>query len=426
MRFKKLLNIFLQKEHNLQFGLPILVPVLIEDDIDFFKENRQLIDYLTRDCKEIIKSSKIKTLEELTETFQEKLRDLFEMPNEAYRFHDNLRPLSTREISFMKSLRNYEHKILKNFIISHANMSEKLPEDDIFVTLSIPYNQLYDHLMTMLNLDCHLKWMDVCLINKVNYFNFIWSKSPLNASGRPPEYVIFYDLPSAKFTEIANKYTNDLHWNLEMFDCYLKPKLSLNKRKHKISKKQELFYICQFKENLEFEKHLNKEHHSIIDDQFDDSYKEMIKYNYKQLYGPHIITKTLVNLDGKKHRRFFYSALYRPINKDALFYIEKDLNDKKLFKIYEEYTQNNLKLVHLKAYKNELDNLLFITVFTNRPFYEGTSQLFIGLTKNELMTKIELFKKRKLYPVIITNYGYLVQGNNSHYEHLFAVFFCQL
>jgi hypothetical protein len=114
-------------------------------------------------------------------------------------------------------------------------------------------------------------------------------------------------------------------------------------------------------------------------------------------------------------------ALYKPIDKETVFYIENNLNDNQVIDVFLNYTIKNLKLIYMKAFKNEKQIIKFTIIFTNNPPYEGTCQLFIGLNRNELSNKIISMREKQLYPSIISNYGIMTVNG----DHLFAVFFNQ-
>lgn len=323
----------------------------------------------------------------------------------------------------------------------------------------------------MLYANCHVIWLDVAQFNKINYFNFIWKKNDENLSNsvkqtpninnlKAPNYIIFYDVTTSQLMDLYYKYSLKLKWNIEFCDSYVKPDVVIvkqrSKSKHKpqrastsvgglrttlqqhysINSNQytinEIFYICQFKavlptyindkHNKDLDTYLNKLQCGVIDKMFSDYYHDAIKYNYRQLYGPFNIHPLVVNIDNDKNQHYFYTALYKPIDKEAIFFIEKNVSDSQIMQTFSDYTCRNLKLVYLKAYKNEKQIVKFLLIFTNMPFYEGTCVLFIGLTKYELSNKIIQMRQKSLYPTIITDYGVAT----LHGDHLFAAFFCQI
>jgi hypothetical protein len=310
------------------------------------------------------------------------------------------------------------------------NVEGILPKEKVFLAVSVPYDELNDHVISMLHANCHLVWLDVTSFNKTNYFNFIWKKTNEENNEasclKTPSSLVFYDLNTSQLMEMYYNYSMKHKWNLELCDSYVK---SNRKRRGKMN---EIFYICQFKAtseifvndrgNKDLDTFLNKLQASIIERKFSDYYEEATKYNYKQLYGPINIHPLIINIDNDKNKQFFYAALYKPIDKETFFYIENSLNDFEIMTVFYEYSIKNLKLIYIKAFKNEKQILKFTIIFTNNPFYEGTCQLFIGLNKNELSNKIVLMREKCLYPAIITNYGITTVIG----EHLFAVFFCQI
>ena len=173
-----------------------------------------------------------------------------------------------------------------------------LPKLKTYVALSVPYNELNSHLSTMINVQCHLIWMDSILINKVNYFNFIWQnndekyeinslkkmeKNPANCSysfeANSPSFLIFYDLNTAQLAKVNNELCNDGNWIVELVESYTKytgndvikrenriktakfrPRTAKPKTTEPKPKEQneEIFYICQFKLKQNPASHGNK------------------------------------------------------------------------------------------------------------------------------------------------------------------------
>ncbi len=206
---------------------------------------------------------------------------------------------------------------------------------------------------------------------------------------------------------------------------------------------EEIFYICQFKRivghNAATHK-LNKIQHSIVDSRFHDRLREMVKFNYSQNYMPFKLSPILLHHSSYKH--FYYTTLYKAIDKryyideegsystellnngeTTNFYsIHKKLNDSQLIRLHEEFKSNGWRLIDLKAYKNELDITCFSAIWTVvGEFYEGSSVLLVGLTKTELLHKVNEMKDKNLHAKIVTNYGYL----NAQNEHVYAILFCQ-
>lgn len=116
-----------------------------------------------------------------------------------------------------------------------------------------------------------------------------------------------------------------------------------------------------------------------------------------------------------------YNEKQSDLKETSLFFIRKNLVDLEILEIYDKHSKNNWKLIDLKAYKDEKSLTKFSMIWSTRCFYEGTSRMFIGLTKNEALDKIDEMNLRGLYPKIVTGYCY----SSSAGEHLYALFFCQ-
>ena len=404
-------------------------------------------------------------------------------------------------------------------------MRSILPKERVFVALSVPYNELNLHLTTMINVQCHLVWMDAMQVNKNNYFNFIWMSNDddyevaltqdrrklgedelIRVRACPPSFMIFFDLNPAQLEHIHQEFVVERNWNLELIDSYSRvmPTVEFkeNRAKSSVASKrsttahpqhrpvsasrkisnsdnaspttksnEEFFYICQFRNvNNTSTPYLsnsvkkiapdeiipNKLRHSIIDTRFKQTFNDMVKANSKQMYIPIRIRPLVYNVNTIYNKHLYYTSLYKPVDSyriaetDAChafsnhqlshrddgtnridddmstsqFSVRMGLNDLELVDLYNHNKSNtNLKLCDLKAYKDEKQITRFLTIWTSHKhtFYEGISQLFIGLNKSEVLAKINEMSKKNLHPRIITNYGYL----NAKGEHVYAVFFCQ-
>lgn len=178
-----------------------------------------------------------------------------------------------------------------------------LPKLKTYVALSVPYVELNAHLTTMINVQCHLIWMDCIQINKVNYFNLIWQnndeKYQINSleninnanvttetrsfQAKSPTYIIFFDLNTAQLAAINHEYSTENGWSIQLVEQYIKipgeilekvdsrPKTS-KPSKSKTNRPQtgnslnlatqksydEIFYICQYKRIISNRENSNK------------------------------------------------------------------------------------------------------------------------------------------------------------------------
>ena len=359
-------------------------------------------------------------------------------------------------------------------------MRNKLPKEKVYVALSIPYDELSKHLNVMINLCCHLIWIDCICVNNVNYFTLLWMSNNEASNSKfrqakPPSYIVFFDLNTAQIAHMQRE-LNLKNWNLELIESYvktIKPKSATKENQIQRSKSaksakkpthcksssnhqlalttsyEEIFYICQFKciqdNSLQKcdSKTLNKLHHSVTDLKFNECFKDLVKHDKsKQNYIPIKISQILLNVNTLTNKHFYYTALYKPIQytkssqdeqqdyemldkslKTTAFYSARnDLSDTEFYDICADFSSKNWKLIDLKTYKDDKNITKFSAIWTPIPdFYEGSSKLFIGLNKNELLTKVNEMNTKGLYPKFVTNYGYL----NSLGEHVYCIYFCQ-
>ena len=330
--------------------------------------------------------------------------------------------------------------------------------------MSIPYEELNLHINTMLNLSCHLIWIDCIKINKINFFSLLWihnDESGKIRSAKPPSYMIFYDLNTAQLAHIYKEYCLDNNWNLEIIESYVKTTRPSNIRQNKDNRRaksarrfnqidktssqqnspsksyEEIYYICQFKlceSNSKSAKKLNnKLQHSIIDLKYDEWYNQVVS---SKKYIPFNINQILVNVNTINNKHYYFTTLYKPIdyfqlsdddietyqkNSDdlkntSLYIIKNNLNDTDLYKLWEDFSKKNWKIIDLKAYKDENLITKFSAIWSPLPkFYEGSYKLFIGLNKNELISKVNEMNSKGLYPRFLANYGYTNSSNELVY-----------
>lgn len=351
--------------------------------------------------------------------------------------------------------------------MSRQNHKKYLPAEKVYVAPSVPYEELSFHLKKMINSQCHLIWIDCISINQVNYFNLLWQsnydESKCIGFASPPQYMIFFDLNTAQLAQLNYEFSTEELWNLELIDSYIKTQTNLNstdndktnykpqspnRKKIKDLKNlaiqkstEEIFYICQFKKITNNKETLNKLQHSIIDTRYNESFERNVQYfhNTKTTSIPIRQCPIVVNVNTLTNKHFYYTSLYTPIEnytyddnswsnhtnhlkQSNLYQCIKNLNDSELVKLFEKNSQNGLKMVDLKAYKDEKSFTKFSTIWSSLPhFYEGTFKLYLGLTKSEAISKINEMNERGMSVKIITSYF----GEISTGEHVYALFFCQ-
>lgn len=412
------------------------------------------------------------TFDDFIEHLKEAIYEVIPLNETEYRFIDNFRPMIQKEEEFFKAMKLKEIELTKRLPISRYNFKSVLPSEKIYIALSVPYDELQYHIKKMIFSQSHLIWVDCISINKVNYFNLLWQMNNNEANvAKPPSYLIFYDLNTAQLAQIYHEYSIDKRWNLELVESYIKPKNSglKNESRVKFKKKrsidcksakrvekvvepenpalaesnEEIVYICQFRQQFDKNECLNKLQHSLIDTRFDDAFDQSVKYNShkKSISVPLRICPLVVNVNTLTNKHYYYTCLYKSIEKfkydsdtyfsehtnhlkhSPLYYCAKNLTDAELVKLYETNTKNNWKLIDLKAYKDEKSITKFSTVWTslNEQAYEGTFKLYVGLTKDEALIKINEMNSKGMWAKLVTSYSYL----NSSGDHVYAIFFCQ-
>ena len=277
-----------------------------------------------------------------------------------------------------------------------------LPKLKTYVALSVPYSELNSHITTMLNVQCRLIWIDCIVINKNNFFNFIWQNNDesfdLNSiempqantklsdtccfQAKPPSHLIFFDLNTAQLAHINHKLSEEDNWSIELVDSYVKtPVLDLLAQQRLLNRPKtgaprpqtskstrattakvpelktprlqksydEIFYICQFKRMKNSSKSKFKLQQSIIDTRYDQTFKEIVKYsNEKPINIPIRSSPLLVNVNTMSNKHFYFTNLYMSYKKfqpqDDLDYNDK-LSDLKKTSLY--YTSKNLNDLEL-------------------------------------------------------------------------------
>lgn len=249
------------------------------------------------------------------------------------------------------------------------------------MALSVKYDELCVHLNAMLTHQCHLIWIDVICVDRINYFNLLWMRNtdtinvvntpPPKQSffipANPPAYLVLFDINTAKLAEIYRELCIEQDWNIELIDSYVRettaeprptpeptkprPKSQTKQSNKKIQSKntslavsssstsvkksnEEIFFICQFKRIVKIENSNNHSsflknvlQHSIIDNKFDESLKKVMKFSYKQINIPLRLSPLLLNVNTINNKHFYYTSLYKPV--ESIKPSEDDLDDLK-------------------------------------------------------------------------------------------------
>lgn len=218
----------------------------------------------------------------------------------------------------------------------------------------------------------HITWFDVVTIDRQHYFTFIWNDNHLFQNRTS---VIYYNLNPAQFQELTIK-MNRYQFDLIHFDVY----------RH--SKENMLRYICLFL-RPESVKSFNKLCTAVI------AHRWLNETNLNAVnIRPHVLCGNLY------YSNFFSSKRYDHNN-----YYRIDLNENELLKEHTKALADNHKLIDLKCYHLNNGDYRFVALWTKEQ--EGSSMLFLGLTYDELVARLN---EKQLRPSIITNYGLLIDG----------------
>lgn len=412
------------KERCLMNHMPILIPIIFDDELEVdyeddlkteFDKNLKLklIRNLTSDCIFSINMSEISSFKVFVENLKEAIVDIIPIKDEIEasmtgvekRYADNKRPMTSEEETFFRYMKDKESELIQKFEISRSCMRYILPKLKTYVALSVPYTELNAHLTTMMNVQCHLIWMDCICINKINFFNLIWqtndekheinslnqeiksSRSEKSFCAESISYLIFYDLNTAQLANFYQKFCIENNWSIQLVESYVKtPEIKEAKRTNrpqtsksrpltsKSSKLRpqidkligsdnnigteksydEIFYICQIKKKTQPNEVTNKLHQAIIDSRFDETFKETVKYSKdRAIYIPLRSTALLVNVNTMTNKHFYYTNLYMPYKNfqpaDGIDYNDKasSLKETSLFSICKNLTDLEL----LKLYE---------------------------------------------------------------------------
>ncbi|CAF1648535.1 unnamed protein product [Didymodactylos carnosus] len=114
-------------------------------------------------------------------------------------------------------------------------------------------------------------------------------------------------------------------------------------------------------------------------------------------------------------RHLYYSGIFkRRTSKTKLLDIHNidNMTDIDLLREHSEALSKNMKIADLKAYHLYNGDYRFHALWTTEK--EGSSLLFLGLTYDELVEKLNSLLKQKIYTAIIANYGMLIDGQQVY------------
>ena len=240
------------------------------------------------------------------------------------------------------------------------------------VALSISYEQLPSFLLSAMYENYHVTWFDVVTIDQQHYFTFIWNDNHLFQNRTS---AIFYNLNPAQFHELTLK-MNHYQFDLMHFDIY--------RHKHEST----LRYICLF-----IRRDLIKSFHKLRTAVIENRWLNETNPNAFNI-RPHLLCGNLYYSNLLTSKRSHHHTFYR-IN----------LTDTELLEEQAKALTDNYKLIDLKVYHLNNGDYRFIAMWTNQQ--EGSSMLFLGLTYDEL---VERLNEKQLRTAIITNYGLLIDG----------------
>lgn len=239
------------------------------------------------------------------------------------------------------------------------------------VALSIPYEQLQGFLLSALYANSQITWFDVVTIDQQHYFTFIWNENHLFQNRTS---LLFYDLNPAQFHELTLK-MNRFQFDLIHFDVY----------QHAHEKM--LRYIALYLRHDSI-KSFHKLRTAVISHRWDND-----KHANATYIRPHLLCGNL-----------YYSYLISAKRLDNT-YFRIDLTDTELLDEHNKALTDNYKLIDLKVYHTTNGDYRFTAMWTHE--LEGASMLFLGLTYDELVEKLN---EKLLRTAIIANYGLLVDG----------------
>lgn len=240
------------------------------------------------------------------------------------------------------------------------------------VALSIPYDQLPSFLLSATFENYHITWFDVVTIDQQHYFTFIWHDNHLFQNRTS---MLFYSLNPAQFQELTLK-MNSYQFDLRHFDVYQHANENM------------LRYICLYVRR-DVVKSFHKLRTAVISHRWENE-NNLHAWNIR----PHLLCGNL-----------YYSNLYPSKRSEQNHYYRVNLTDRDLLDEHTKALSDNYKLVDLKVYHLSNGDYRFIAMWTSEQ--EGSSLLFLGLTYDEL---VERLNEKQLRSAIITNYGLLVDG----------------
>ncbi|CAF3411085.1 unnamed protein product [Rotaria socialis] len=365
-------------EHQSRHSLPLIMPVILPSYGE--RASEVLIAQLTKNYKATVMLSDREPIEQSLEAFFKLIELTIHTPEwllqglKSKRYVDNNRPLTYNELHFLNDMRHKEIVLMRDMSLQQER---KLPTSkplmhNQHVALSIPYEQLPSFLLSAVYENYHITWFDVVTIDRQHYFTFIWNDNHLFQNRTS---VMFYDLNPAQFHELTLK-MNRYQFDLIHFDVY----------RH--SSENMLRYICLYIRQ-DLIKSFHKLRTAVI------AHRWLNETNHHAFnIRPHLLCGNL-----------YYSNLVSPKRSSHDFFYRINLTDLELLEEHAKALTDNFKLIDLKVYHLKNGDYRFVAMWTNQQ--EGTSMLYIGLTYDELVARLN---EKQLRTAIITNYGLLVDG----------------
>ncbi|CAF1178086.1 unnamed protein product [Adineta steineri] len=366
-------------EHEDRSRLPLIMPVILPSHNE--QLSKGLIEKLTKNYKGTVLLSDHEPIKQSLELFFKSIELTIHTPEwllqgqKSKRYVDSERPLTSNEFNFLNEMRHKEILLMKDLSTQQEQkllISKKTRQHNQHVALSILYDQLPIFLLSAMYENYHITWFDVVTIDRRHYFTFIWED---NSQLQNRTSIIFYNLNPSQFHELTLK-MNRYQFDLIHFDVYCH------------SHENMFRYICLFLRD-----NTNRSYNKLCAPVISDRWLKELK--------PNAINIRPLVLCGN----LYYSNLFTFKGYDHNRHYRIGLTDHELLEEHTKLLIDNFKLVDLKVYHLNNGDYRFVALWTKEQ--EGSSMLLLGLTYDELLTRLN---EKQLRSSIIANYGLLADG----------------